>query len=143
MLALFFRKTSIMDEKHCEDHHHHNQHYHHNQQQQQPQSATASRTTPSTLINSQLNLQPHHQQQAYKLGDKYVCIKQKNICVLLNNLDKISTLFDAKLVHVGGFRNVQNGKKFVTFQAIPGSAESDPIVVAYNIQVNNIEMGIF
>lgn len=97
-----------MDEKHCEDHH---QHHH----QQQP-----------TLINPHQNLH----QQSYK----YVCIKQKNICVLLNNLDKISALFDAKLVHVGGF-HVQNGKKFVTFQAIPFSADSDPTLVAYNIQV--------
>lgn len=81
-------------------------------------------------------LNPHQNLNLNQQSYKYVCIKQKNICVLLNNLDKISALFDAKLVHVGGF-HVQNGKKFVTFQAIPcSSVENTDPLIAYNIQVN-------
>lgn len=72
-----------------------------------------------------------------KSKGKYVSIKQKQICVLLNNLDKISVLFDAKLVHIGGYRNTTTGKKYLTFQAIPCTPDVDSISLSINIQASN------
>lgn len=66
----------------------------------------------------------------------YVRIKQKHICVLLSNLDKISVLFGAKLVHAGSCVNNGNGQQYFVFQTVPESPDTNPISITQNIQVS-------
>ena len=70
--------------------------------------------------------------------DKYVRIKQKHICVLLNSLDKISVLFSVKLVHVGGYVNKENGQQFVKFKVVPENCEVP--FDSHHVQVSSLNI---
>ncbi|KAG4066601.1 hypothetical protein HA402_007237 [Bradysia odoriphaga] len=64
--------------------------------------------------------------------DNFIRIKRKHICVLLNNLEKISLLFGVKLVHVNKCES--NVSKEVKFACEPDCEDLNPCEVAANIQ---------
>lgn len=66
--------------------------------------------------------------------DNFIRIKRKHICVLLNNLEKISLLFGVKLVHVNKCES--NVSKEVKFACEPDCEDLNPCEVAANIQVS-------
>lgn len=66
--------------------------------------------------------------------DNFIRIKRKHICVLLNNLEKISLLFGVKLIHVN--KCVSNVSKEVKFTCEPDCEDLNPCEVAANIQVS-------
>lgn len=63
--------------------------------------------------------------------DNFIRIKRKHICVLLNNLEKISLLFGVKLIHVN-----KCVSKEVKFACEPDCEDLNPCEVAANIQVS-------
>lgn len=65
--------------------------------------------------------------------DNFIRIKRKHICVLLNNLEKISLLFGVKLIHVN-----KCVSKEVKFACEPDCEDLNPCDVAANIQVSLI-----
>lgn len=69
--------------------------------------------------------------------DNFIRIKRKHICVLLNNLEKISLLFGVKLIHVN--KCVSNVSKEVKFACEPDCEDLNPCEVAANIQVSRIQ----
>lgn len=69
--------------------------------------------------------------------DNFIRIKRKHICVLLNNLDKISLLFGVKLIHVN--KCVSNVSKEVKFACEPDCEDLNPCEVAANIQVSSLQ----
>lgn len=64
--------------------------------------------------------------------DNFIRIKRKHICVLLNNLEKISLLFGVKLIHVN-----KCVSKEVKFACEPDCEDLNPCEVAANIQVSS------
>lgn len=66
--------------------------------------------------------------------DNIVRIKRKHICVILNNLEKISLLFGVKLIHVNKCASILNRE--VEFACEPDYEDSNALEVAANIQVS-------
>lgn len=67
--------------------------------------------------------------------DNLIRIKRKHICVLLNNLEKISLMFGVKLIHVN--KCASNVNKEVEFACEPDCDDLNPCEVAANIQVSH------